>query len=89
MQYIKAASAIGMASLNGHQHGSFRTPSQFDNAITVLSELGSAGLAGVSAGSIAGPPGALVGGIAGLGYTLYNMNRDLKTPEYQYLMSWF
>ena len=73
MQYIKAASAIGMASLNGHQHGSLRGgKTEFDNGITVFSELGSAGLAGASAGSIAGPPGALVGAAAGVCHTLYS-----------------
>ena len=72
MQYIKAASAIGMASLNGHQQGSFRGKSLIDTYPTIAIENVNGALAGASAGMIHGPPGALAGAAAGICYTAYN-----------------
>ena len=72
MQYIKAASAIGMASLNGHQQGSFRGKQAIDMYPTIAIENVNGALAGASAGMVAGPAGALAGGLAGVFYTGYS-----------------
>ena len=75
MQYIKAATAISMASLNGHREGSLLRDGYnptLRNVATALIEDGLGGLAGAAAGSVAGPAGALAGFCAGLAVTGYH-----------------